>query len=503
MVTAQVPPPRDGHDRTGPGGAEFSAQRPVWRAPDDDALAGLDFATVTVPVDHARPRGPTLDLALARHRARSPGLRRGVLLVGPDDPGNRGTLLVPDLLRSLPGEVLDSYDLVGFDHRFSGLSAPVTCGLSPEQWLWIFHSPQGFDAEVEFQRGVVERCFQEAADVLPHVTSRNIARDMEVIRAALGEERISYLGYSYGSYLGAVWTQMSGEHADRVVLDSVIDPDSVWRPMFLGYAASCETALERWAHWAAERHGELDLGATGQRVRTAVDRLVERADRSPVPVAGMPVDGTMLRLFTMVLLSMDRAWGVLADILRAAAHGGEASPSSLRTLGETFGRGKEESSAVAQLAVLCGDAAWPRDLEVYRRGLAGHGERFRFIGPAMAGPKAGAFWPLPPREPVTVFGADNRAESLLLVQSAEDMFTPAHGAVRLRGRLPRTARLVTVAGSAHHRVFPFQGDPGVNEVATEYLLTGKLPDTDVTLTGRPSAPEEQRTDSGGQRGSRS
>ncbi len=109
-----------------------------------------------------------------------------------------------------------------------------------------------------------------------------------------------------------------------------------------------------------------------------------------------------------------------------------------------------------------------------------------FIGPAMAAPKAGAFWPVPPREPVTAFGPDNRAESILLVRAERGMFTPARGAARLRELLPHNTRLTTVADAAHHRVYPFYGDPGTNATVTEYLLTGKLPDTDTTFTPRRS-----------------
>ncbi|MBP2401167.1 alpha/beta fold hydrolase [Streptomyces syringium] len=459
-----------------------------WQPATEDALVGLDTATVTVPVDHARPGvGRTVDLALARHRARDGKLRQGVLLVGPDDPGNRGTLLVPQLTAVLPPDVLDRFDIVGFDHRFSGRSDPLSCGLTPDEWLWIFHRPLAFDDEARYQRGIVERCFAEAGDVLPHLTSRNIARDMDVIRRTLGEERVSYLGHSYGSYLGAVWTQLFGEHADRVVLDSVIDPGSVWRRMFLDYAEACESTLGDWAQWAAGRHADLDLGTTAPVVRERLDRLVERADREPLPVAGLPVvDGTMLRLVTMVLLSSDRAWGFLGDVLSAAAHGTEAREETRLALGAMFGRGKDESGAVAQLAVLGADAPWPRDLGVYRRDMATARARHPFIGPAMAAPKAGAFWPRPPLEPVTAFGPGNRAESVLLVRSERGMFTPARGAARLRELLPHNSRLVTLAGAAHHRVYPFYGDRHINEAVTAYLLTGKLPDTDTTFTAEES-----------------
>ncbi|MEV4740976.1 alpha/beta fold hydrolase [Streptomyces sp. NPDC049555] len=439
----------------------------------------LDHLTVTVPLDHARPDGRTLDLALVRHPARSPGRRIGTLLVAPDDPGNPGTHLVPQLLPVLPAEVLDVFDLVGFDHRFSGGSAPLACGLTPDQWLWIFHTPTAdVDAEAAWQRAVVERCFDAAGDVLPYLTSRNIARDIDAIRLALGEERLSFLGYSYGSYLGAVWTQMYGRTADRVVLDSVIDPDSVWRRMFLDYADSCEVTLHDWARWAALRDEHLGLGRTPGAVRAALDGLVARAGREPVVVTAPlpPVDGTMLRLLTMVLLGSDGAWGFLGDLLRAALHGDDAREETRQALGAMFGRGKDESGAVAQLGILGGDAPWPRDLETYRRDMAEAAARRPFIGPAMAAPKAGAFWPAAPREPVTAFGADNRAESVLLVRTERGMFTPPRGAARLHALLPHTSRLITVAGAAHHRVFPFLGDAPTNEAVTAYLLSGKLPD---------------------------
>lgn len=461
--------------------------RPTWTPATEEALTGLDVTTVTVPLDHTRPDdGRTVDLALARHPARSPRTRTGTLLVAPDDPGNRGTLLVPQLIAKLPPAVLDQYDIVGFDHRFSGRSDPLSCGLAPDQWLWIFHTPEDADTEARYQRDIVERCFREAGDLLPHLTSRAIAHDIDVIRRALGEERISFLGYSYGSHLGAVWTQLYGEHADRVVLDSVIDPDSVWRRMFLDYAASCEAALGRWAAWAARRHEELALGTTAAAVREAVARLTARADREHrVEVAGLPADGTMLRLLTMVLLSDDLAWGFLGDVLRTAVHGGQASERTRRALGAMFGRGKEESGAVAQLAVLGGDAAWPRDPAGYRRDMATAAARHPFIGPAMAAPKAGAFWPREldeRREPGIVLGRDNHAESLLLVRSEHAMFTPARGAARLRELLAHNSRLITAAGTGAHRVFPFHGHPGVDGAVAEYLLTGKLPDTDLTFT---------------------
>ncbi|WP_175410939.1 alpha/beta fold hydrolase [Streptomyces sp. TRM64462] len=461
----------------------FQAQSPVWRpADDEEALRGLEAAELTVPLDYRAPAGRTLTLGLVRHRATAPERRRGVLLVGPgDDLGNRGTLLGAQLVGQLPKEVLAQYDVVAFDHRFMGRSSPIVCGLEPEERFWVFHQPRDFDHEVRFQANVAAKVAEHALDLLPHANSRNIARDMEVIRGALGEDRISYLGYSYGTYLGAVWTQMFGVHADRVVLDSVCSPDWVWRGLFTDFPPNGERALTRWARWAAARDAELGLGTTDRAVRAAYDGVLARVDADrEVTVAGFPLDRTLARLIVVGMLNSDRNYPFLGDIVRSAVHGGRLEPATMGFLGQMFGQPKEESGTVAQLAILAGDWAWPRNVDLYERDMERAARAHPFTGAAMAGIKATAFWPVPPSEPVTRLGPDNPADSVLLVQGADDMSTPLAAARRMREVLGDTARLLTVVDTAHHRVFPFYGNPAADELVTAYLIDGELPATDVT-----------------------
>ncbi|MGX2993263.1 alpha/beta fold hydrolase [Streptomyces sp. JNUCC 64] len=462
----------------------FRSQSLTWTEPDEEALAGLECARLSVPLDYARPDGRTLTLGLVRRRAGVPERRRGVLLVGPgDDLGNRGTLLGAQLARALPREVLDRYDLVAFDHRFMGRSSPVVCGLEPEERFWVFHHPRDFDHEVRFQANVAAKAAEHALDVLPYASSRNIARDMEVIRGALGEERISYLGYSYGTYLGAVWTQMFGEHADRVVLDSLCSPDWVWRGLFTDFPPNGERALNRWARWAGAHHDTLHLGDTADRVRAAYDRLLARADGGgQVAVAGFPLDRTLVRLLVVGMLNSDRNYGFLGDVVRAAVHGGPLEPDTAAFLAAMFGEPKEESGTVAQMAVLAGDWAWPRNLDGYQRDMERAARAHPFTGAALAGVKATSFWPVPPAEPVTRLGADNPARSVLLVQAAEDMSTPLAAALRMRETLGPRSRLVTLDATAHHRVFPFYEDPGIDRLVTAYLVDGTLPPSDLVLS---------------------
>lgn len=447
-------------------------------------MAGFDRAGIEVPVDHGGQDGATISLAVVRCRASSPGNRLGVLLIPPDDPGNSGTHLAARLVPALPDEVTARFDIVGFDHRFSGGSAPLSCGLTQEEYFWVFHRSARFEDELVFQAGIAGKVADALTDVLPRLSSRLIAHDMDLIRQALGEERISVLGYSYGSYLGAVYSQLFGANCDRIVLDSVISPSWVWRGLFLNYAASTEAGLNRWARWAARRQPELALGATAESVRGTYDQLVTRAGSEPLMVRGLPVpfDDGMLRLLTMVMLSSDQTYPLLGDLLRAAVNDGEAGDAVREFVVGAMGA-KDESGVIAQLAVLCGDRPWPRDPARYEDDARHYGARYPFMGASMAGVKAGAFWPVTPPDPVTI-GPESAAESLLLVHAAHDMFTPPHGARRLHELRPWNSRLVTVTDVAHHKVFPFLGEPSVNDLVTGYLLSGKLPDADVSCSSR-------------------
>ncbi|PSK64512.1 Tripeptidyl aminopeptidase [Micromonospora sp. MH33] len=467
----------------GPAGGDLAGyhrQRLTWQPAEGEA--GTETTRVTVPLDYRDPAGRTIEIAVARRPAGDPGRRIGVLMIAPDDPGNRGIPLIGQLVGALPAEVLDRFDLVAFDHRFSGDSHPIEVDWTPEERLWVFHRPQSITEEIRFQSKVAAKVADVALDLLPYASTRNVARDMDVVRAALGEEKISYLGWSYGTYLGAVYTQLFGERADRVVLDSVLSPDWPWRGLFLNVAASTEAAVNRWCGWAAARDGELRLGDTAATVRSRYDELLDRAGREPLAVPGlpMPLDRFALEFFTVVMLTADRTYPLLGAVLKAAVHG---EPVPGPAVGELMGlvNQRQDSTPAGQLAILCGESSWPRDLDRYEAEMASVGAELPFIGRTLASVKAGAFWPTSPVEPLTEIGPGNSARSILLVQSEADIFTRAVGAWRLRELLPENSRLVLAADTACHKLFPFGGHPVVNELTTRYLLTGELPERDVTV----------------------
>ncbi|GAB3886219.1 hypothetical protein GCM10029964_050150 [Kibdelosporangium lantanae] len=215
-----------------PGPAQ--ARQPItWHdcrtGPDDDlgtqlAAVGARCGEVRVPLNHAAPDGRTITVALARRPAT--GQRRGTLLVNTGGPGpsmDGVTLLVHD-----SPAIAAAYDLVGVDPRFFGRSTPLECGWPTDEYLSVVQTASvdrvSFDRGVAAARDLASRCVGHR-DVLPYASTRDVARDLDAVRSALGERRVSFLGLSYGTYLGAVYLQMFPDRVDRVVFDSSVDPD--------------------------------------------------------------------------------------------------------------------------------------------------------------------------------------------------------------------------------------------------------------------------------------
>ncbi|MFF0627861.1 alpha/beta fold hydrolase [Streptomyces sp. NPDC004296] len=218
----------------------YTQQKLQWKRCDTKGPDTLQCATPTVPLDYSDPDGKTIGLAISRLKASSTKERRGVLLLNPGGPGAPGLDLPAGRLLKFPAQVKRRYDLVGFDPRGAGQSAPVSCGLTVDEQSDHPYKPETFTKDVDRARRVAAKCRAEAGDKLPHLSTRNSARDMDVIRAALGEKRTSYLGISYGAYLGAVYAQMFPQRADRIVLDSASDPTRIYQGMFQDMAKAAE-----------------------------------------------------------------------------------------------------------------------------------------------------------------------------------------------------------------------------------------------------------------------
>ncbi|MEU6672180.1 alpha/beta hydrolase [Streptomyces sp. NPDC046727] len=463
----------------------FENQRPAWHRCDASEPAAFQCATIKVPLDYGRPDSKTVKLAVSRIKTSVPGKRHGALLFNPGGPGGEG-LDMPLMMKDvLPKNVRERYDLIGFDPRGVGRSSPVTCGLTDtEQNMEHPYRAETFGKNVKWARTVADKCRAANGDRLRYITTRNTARDMDVVRAVLGEKKISYLGYSYGTYLGAVYAQMFPERTDRFVLDSAVDPARVWRGMIQIWAEGSEPAFTRWTKWTAQRHRTYKLGDTPAKVKKTFWDLIARADRTPIDDGGQKLTGDDIRaMLRAAFFSPKDAAEAVVDLKKAA--GGHATPHRSATPDDHQGPRRSpawaaqppaDNGSASFWAVVCGDtAAWPRDPEQYRRDAIRDKAKYPLYGDFGSNVMPCAFWDQP-AEPVTA--VDNKV-GLLTVQNQWDSQTPLASGLGMHRAL-KGSRMVYVKGGEGHGVY--SGDPRAcaDRTVNAYLSNGKLPAQDVT-----------------------
>jgi pimeloyl-ACP methyl ester carboxylesterase len=442
---------------------------------------GLQCATLDVPLDYRNPHGATIQLAVSRLPSPNPAKRRGVLLMNPGGPGGPGLALPVGFANAgPPAALLDSYDLIGFDPRGVEHSTPVTCGLPPELQVSNVPPYARDAADVERQAGVARdvarRCGSSpTAAILPYINTANTARDMDRIRAALGEPKISYWGVSYGTYLGAVYSTLFPERTDRIVLDSATGTHGLDVTTSRRFGLGMQIRFPDFAAWAAARDDTYRLGATPGAVTAKFFDLAARLDRTPV--AG--VDGSLFRLLTFSMLYFDRNFPQLAANWQALD---AAAPPAVTELVPP----DIENELAAQLHIVCNDNNWPESVRTYQHNVAVDRVRYPMLGAAAANIWACAFWPTEPVEPPVRIG-DHGPSNILIMENLRDPATPLPGALELRAALGNRARIVTV-NQGGHGVYLLTSNVCANNAVNEFLVDGRRPTHDSFCASQPGAP---------------
>jgi pimeloyl-ACP methyl ester carboxylesterase len=271
-------------DGSEPDLSRFYHQKVAWaKCEGEEMPKDLQCGKVTVPLDYAKPRGGTLDLALARYRAT--GDSRGSVLLNFGGPGGAGVSELAAGGKDFMG-LTNGYDVVSFDPRGVGRSSPVSCGggtegagLVTDEDTDVTDDPR---AVLEKVRRVAVSCAKHSGPVLPHIGTVNAARDLDVMRQALGDKKLNYLGFSYGSRLGAVYAAQFPKKVGRLVLDGV---DTLTEPLSeqgVAGAAGQQTALEDFVNWCVKDIA-CPFGTDARSAREEVVRLVASLDEDPVP----------------------------------------------------------------------------------------------------------------------------------------------------------------------------------------------------------------------------
>nr|WP_184806474.1 alpha/beta hydrolase [Kribbella italica] len=437
---------------------------------DPPTVTQSECATLEVPLDYSAPDGAKIQLAVSRLSAADPAKRRGVLLTNSGGPGGAGQRFPADLVDvGLPKSVRDTYDIIGFDPRGVGRSAPVTCDLTAEQNYSSIPPYARNAADVLQQanrsRQIADQCGKSStAALLPHISTANTARDMDTIRAALGERKVSYLGISYGTYLGAVYATMFPQRTDRVVLDSSTGPDGWDFGFQRNLARGFEERFPDFAKYVAARP-QLGLGTTPRQVRAKYDALAARLDRTTT--AGRS-DGALFRQATFARLYYDKNFPELAGIWQAVDTGTPQRAAAAAAANDNY--------LASQLHVLCNDSRWPRSVLTYQVTVAIDRIRHPMFGAAAGGINACAFWPN--RTPEHVRIDDHGPSNILIAQNLRDPATPLAGARAMQAALGDRARMVT-ADQGGHLGYLFKDNRCLNDAVTTFLATGNRPHRDL------------------------
>ncbi|MEU2062415.1 alpha/beta hydrolase [Streptomyces sp. NPDC013455] len=500
-VHAEKLPPGENTEAESRGVQEVAARAAKagidWRACPSEWGLYTDFrcGSVTVPIDYAKPDGPTIKLWL--DRLPSPGKaqeRQGTLVLNPGGPGSSGVTALKGLNPRVWANVAGAYDLVGFDPRGVGHSAPVSCA-DPQEFAKgpkpdpVPHSADDKKRMRDDAQAYAQGCRKRSGALLPHLTTPDTARDMEVIRAALGEPKLNYLGVSYGTYLGAVYGTLFPDRVRRMVLDSVVNPApaKVWYGMHQDQIPGFERRFSDWTAWVAQHDADYHLGETQAEVRDRWEKLLDTAEQHPI--GGTIGPSELIDSFQAVVY-FDEMWAPRAEAWSAYEAG---NPKKLvddagTKLSDTKGNITKENSVAAYTAVNCADAQWPTDWNRWDEDAS----RLNAKDPFMAWYSTRqnlpcATWPSAQHTPIEVKGTKQLAP-VLLVQNAGDAATPYAGAAELHRRF-QSSGLLTVEDSGAHSVTT-QRNPCVNDRVDAYLLHGTLDKN--TTCHRAAASEETR-----------
>lgn len=437
----------------------------VWEPCGD-----LQCGVITVPIDYADPAGATLDLAVARAPATDLAARIGSLVLNPGGPGGSGLDFLASFVRSAPRELIERFDLVSWDPRGVGESRGLDCGVDIAASLNDTISvADGLIDDVErLIEDVTELgagCRLAAPDLLAHLGTVASARDLEQIRRAIGDTSLSYLGFSYGTRLGAVYATLFPEDVRAMVLDGAFPPGLSSEELARN-GGDLEAVLER-IDRACARQPDCRVRDAG--VVATVDRLLDELDRVGEPDQLGLSDRTLLLGATLLAIYVPGAWPIYTDALADATVG---DLTLMRRLADAWFTTDGEFSDIfagANLAIMCADQAYPADLGSAVRDAVVAATGVDVLADVTVGatcqgwPVAGAALPA-----VDTAGAP----PLLVIGSAFDPATPLRWARRLAGELDR-AVLVTYEGDGHTIVS--QGDPCIDAIAVDYLVDGDLP----------------------------
>jgi pimeloyl-ACP methyl ester carboxylesterase len=470
---AATPSPGVTDPATQPAFAQYYQQHVSWSGCGD----GYQCARFMVPLDWSKPAGQTISIAATRLPAS--GSKLGSLVINPGGPGVSGISYAQAARQVFGTSILRNYDIVGFDPRGIGQSDPVAC--LPNSQLDQYTSEDSTpDTPSELAESVSEvkrfaaACEKNTGPLLEHVDTISAAKDMDVLRAVLGQSTLTYQGASYGTYLGAWYAELFPWRVGRMVLDGAVDPSISAQAYVDGQAAGFYNTLTAYVKDCQTQSSCPLHGSLAQAV-AQVGTMVQRDDTNPLRTddSSRPLTQALMLTGIAQALYAEQLWPALTQGLKEAMNG---TGTGLLALADEYlerdSKGDYGQTISANPAIFCLDAPETRTPEQIEADAARLGQKYGPLGASIAwGALTCSQWPIKaivPREKLTAEGA----APILVVGTTGDPATPYQWAVGLASQLS-SGRLLTWEGTEHTAYH--QGSTCIDSDVETYLLNGTLP----------------------------
>jgi pimeloyl-ACP methyl ester carboxylesterase len=453
-----------------------------WKPCDGSANTEVECGNIEVPFDYADPDQGSFVLFVKKHNAASPADRIGSMMVNPGGPGFGGSSLADDAQYYFSQDLIDHFDIIAWDPRGTGESTPsVDCVDTFDEYFALDSPPETSEekqALIDASQAFNDKCAENSGTILPYISTQASAQDINSLRLALGEEKVSYFGFSYGSELGTTWATMFPETVRAIVVDGAVDPNASSTEEGMNQAKGFEGQLSTFLkQCSAKATCEFHNGGNAE---AAFDKLVLDIDAEPLEVSKERTPVTQGVLFTAVAQAMysDYYWPQLSEALSAAQKG---DGSGILQLYDDYyqrkGDGTYGNELEAFLAISCLDDPGASSVE----DVDSHIEDFITAAPRLGGNFAYgyscALWPVKQAAKVTITGKG--AGPIVVVGTTGDAATPLDSTRKMAQSLEKGI-LIVVDANQHTG---YGANNCVVKAVDDYLIELTIPTNETTCKG--------------------